>query len=121
MNGVLILQSLALGTRLDVPSLMVSRVSRVAVGGVTGTQPIEWTMIDFTVDDDAANALAQSLAAALEPDGHWYADFGNGAQHTVVFPGKVFRYAVGDATARAEVETYGASIGIPRAQLDWKD
>lgn len=50
----------------------------------------------------------------------WYADFRVGGDH-VVFPGRTFRYPVGDATGRRAAEQYGAAIGVPRHQLDRAD
>lgn len=78
-------------------------------------------MIDFEADDRDAESLADALAACLADEGGWYADFGVGEDHVVVFAGKVFRYRRGDRAARAEAEAHARSVGVPEHQLDWKD
>lgn len=49
----------------------------------------------------------------------WYANFTDGAQEFVVFPGKVFRYKKADLESKATAKAFGREIEIPEAQLDW--
>jgi hypothetical protein len=51
--------------------------------------------------------LAQALAAALEAEIGWWADFVVGGDHVAVFAGRVFRYCIGDTRARAEAVAWG--------------
>ncbi|HET7724956.1 MAG TPA: hypothetical protein VFK68_09980 [Propionibacteriaceae bacterium] len=117
--GRLILESLRLGTDLRTPGLRMDRVLRVSVDGATSAQPDEWSIVDFRGPDESADGFAEQLAEALEPTQHWYADFRIGADHVVIFPGKVIRYRTGDADAHAEAVEYGLTLGIPADQLDW--
>jgi hypothetical protein len=38
-------------------------------------QPPQWTLLWFHAADEDADRFAEALAAALEPNGGWYADF----------------------------------------------
>ena len=62
--------------------------------------------------------LIVELAGALDAFG-WYVDFHTAEESFVVLAGRVWRYRTGDAAARAEVEAYARSRGVPDAQLDW--
>jgi hypothetical protein len=86
---------------------------------VSAGQPPAWTFLDFEAADDAADALAQSLARCLLAEGGWYADFTVGNDHVVVFANRIFRYRRGDLAGRAEVVEYGRTVGVPEHQLDW--
>jgi hypothetical protein len=77
------------------------------------SQPPVWTFLEFEADDDVAGPLAESLLA----EGGWYADFGVGDDHAVVFAHKIFRYQHG----RAAAMDYGRAMGVPEHQLDWPD
>ena len=115
-------ESLKIGAELDVAGLRLTRVSRRDVSGsVSPSQPPVWTFLEFEGDDDAAAPLADGLARALLTEGGWYADFAAGADHVVVFGGKVFRYRRGDQRGRAEAMDYGRAMGVPKHQLDWPD
>ena len=81
--------------------------------------PTTWTFLEFQAADDRASELAQQLADVLIAEGGWYADFGVGDEHVVVFAGKVFRYRKGDRAGRADATRYGLSAGCPAEQLDW--
>ncbi len=117
--GRLILESLRLGTDIHTPGLQIDRIFRVPVAGATPTQPDEWSMIDFRGPDEAADTFAQQLSVALDPANHWYADFRIGADHVVIFPGRILRYRTGDHVGHERAVAYGRSLGIPEAQLDW--
>ena len=122
MHGRIIAESLRAGVELDLPSLRLLRIAREDVSGSRGPdQPDTFTHLDVDAPDEAADDLASALAGALTDGPGWYADFRVGDDHVVVFPGRVFRYAVGDAEGRRAAVEYGMAIGVPRHQLDWAD
>jgi hypothetical protein len=117
--GRIILESLRVGAELVVPELRVVRVGRHDVAGSAPVaQPAVWTILDVEAPDERAGELAESLAAALDGRG-WYADFRVAGDHVIVFPGRVFRYAVGDPDGRAAAARHGRAVGVPEHQLDW--
>lgn len=115
-DGVLILESLKVGTAVEGIPLTVRKLSRVAVSGTSDEQPPVWSLLEFTVE--RGEELAEVLAGVLDEPG-WYADFHDEDEVFVVFPGRVFRYRRGDADARAEAQDYGRGLRIPEQQLDW--
>ncbi len=122
VKGTLLAESLQIGAELSVVGLRLTRVSRRNMSGsVSAAQPPVWTFLDFEADDEVAGPLAESLARSLLAEGGWYADFGVGEDHVVVFAGKVFRYRRGDQGGRAEATDYGRAVGVPEHQLDWPD
>jgi hypothetical protein len=122
LRGRLLTESLRIGADVAVPDLRVTRVGRQDVSSsVSATQPTVWTYLDFEAPEERADELAAALAAALLPDDGWYADFELDDEHVVVYTGKVFRYAKGDAAGRAQAIAYGRAAGTPERQLDWSD
>jgi hypothetical protein len=122
LHGILLAESLRAGVEIAVPELRVTRVRREDVSAsASPAQPPVWTLLDFEAPDARAEELADALAAALLPDGGWYADFTVGEDHVVVFAGRVFRYRRGDDVAKAHVVAYGRTVGVPEHQLDWGD
>jgi hypothetical protein len=117
-EGVVILESLKIGTELSRIPIVVRKISRYDVSTATTDQPPVWSVLEFEVADSQAEALAQELSGALDSPG-WYADFHDDKEIFVVFPGRVFRYPRGDAAARAEAQAFGRELGIPEPQLDW--
>ena len=117
-RGVLILESLKVGVRVEGVPLVVRAVSRGAVTGVSAEQPGVWSLLEFEVEDERAEELAEVLARVLDSPG-WYADFHDEREVFVVFPGRVFRYPRRDEAARAEAQEFGRSLKIPEPQLDW--
>jgi hypothetical protein len=117
-EGALILESLKVGTELTGIPLTAQRITRSTVSGVAVGQPEVWSLLEFTVDHQYADALADAFSQALDTPG-WYADFHDDRETFVVFPGRVFRYPRGDTDARAEAQSFGRSLGIPEPQLDW--
>ena len=120
-SGALIAESLTKDKPLDGVDLRVHKVSRRDVGDVGAGQPLTWTFIEFEVDDEVADALAEALSRSIDPSGGWYCDFRTDKETFVVFGGRVFRYPRGDAEGRDEVESYGRSVGVPPVQLDWPE
>ncbi len=82
-------------------------------------QPGVWTLLDIEGPDDVASDLASALAEALIEGQGWYADFRVSADHVVIYPGRSFRYTIGDQAGRNEAVEYGRSVGVPACQLDW--
>lgn len=119
VRGRIVAESLRPGAALTVPGLELTRVSRVAVSAPGPGQPGVWTLLDVSAPAARAEELAAALSATLSPEGGWYADFRAGGEHVVVYPGRIFRYVVGDAVGRAEAVAHGRSLGVPEAQLDW--
>ncbi|MDP3974816.1 MAG: hypothetical protein Q8P88_00820 [Candidatus Jorgensenbacteria bacterium] len=81
----------------------------------------QWMLHMVEIPDDRAEAVAEKLSHALDRahGGSWYADFKNDTTHFVIFRDKVFkidRMKKGEYDAAVE---YGASLGIPRHQLDF--
>ncbi|MEY9956770.1 hypothetical protein [Streptacidiphilus sp. MAP5-52] len=121
LQGVLIAESLREGTELaDVP-LTVIKITRLAVDTIAPGQPRTWTLMEFTAAESDAAVLAEQLAASLSTTGGWYVDFHTQAESFVVFPNRIFRHPRGDADGRRRAQDHGRQIGIPEAQLDWKD
>lgn len=119
-EGALILESLRVGVELAGIPLLVRKISRFAVPSATPDQAPIWSLLEFGVDADQAEALAQALSTTLDRPG-WYADFHDEQEIFVVFPDRVFRYPRGDGAAKAEAQEFGRGLGIPEPQLDWTD
>jgi hypothetical protein len=119
-RGVLLGESLERGAVIDAP-LTVHRISRAAVGDPGAGEPREWTIIEFSIATAQANALVSTLSKTLRAAGGWYCDFHSDAEVVVVFRERVFRYRSGDRPARAEVERYARTMGVPESQLDWPE
>ena len=121
LTARIIAESLRPGVELAVPGLRLTRMARVEVPDGSPTQPRIWTLIDVAGPDEIADELGAALAEALVDGPDWYADFSTGPDHVIVFPGRIFRYAIGDQEGRRAAADYGAALGIPQAQLDWGD
>jgi hypothetical protein len=121
LSGTLLAESIRVGAELRVDGLMVTKIFRKDFPDEPPGMPTTWTFIEFQAADERAGELAGKLAAVLLAEGGWYADFGVGDDHVVVFAGKVFRYRKGDVAGRAEATQYGLSVGCPADQLDWPD
>jgi hypothetical protein len=88
--------------------------------GVVAGQPTIWTFVDFEGPSSLADELARALAASLESEFGWWADFTvDDAERVIVFAGRFFRYRVGDEAGRAEAVAWGREAGTPEHQLDW--
>lgn len=116
MNGMLLRESLANLSVLDL--LQVTRTESWQVQNAAPNQPPVWTANWFEADDEHADALAEALSQALKPQG-WYINAATQAWLYVIFPGRVFKYAGGDAGGRAAAQQYARELGIPESQLDW--
>jgi hypothetical protein len=121
LSGTLLAESIQIGAELRMDGLIVTKIFRKDFPDEPPGMPATWTFVEFQAEDDRAGELAQKLADVLIAEGGWYADFGVGGDHVVVFAGKVFRYRKGDEAGRAEATEYGLSVGCPADQLDWPD
>jgi hypothetical protein len=121
LEGVLVAESLRVGTELAGIPLQVSRIARVAVEHPAAGQPPRWTLLDFAADEADAERLAERLADSLAPAGGWYVNFHTTAEAFVVFAGAVFRYPRRQAEGRRRAMAYARSVGVPEPQLDWED
>ncbi|WP_328979429.1 hypothetical protein [Streptomyces canus] len=121
ITGYVIGESLRAGAVFEPRGLRLRKVSRVEIDGASDAQPPVWTLVEWESDGEDVGALADALAAALEPENGWYADFTAGDERVVVFAGKVFRHRRGDEAGRAEAVAYGRSVGTPGHQLDWEE
>ncbi|MGQ0805715.1 MAG: hypothetical protein ACT4PI_17870 [Actinomycetota bacterium] len=121
LSGGLIAESLKVGAVLEAVPLTVRRIYRADAGDVSVGQPLTWTFVDFEAPVESAEALAVALSETLDEALGWYCDFRSPDETFVVFAGRVFRYPRGNRTARAEVEEYGRSVGVPESQLDWPE
>ena len=120
-SGILIAESLLKSSPLQGVTLQVCKVSRGDVGDVSAGQPLTWTFIEFTVENQDLADLGEALSRSLDPAGGWYCDFRTAEETFVVFAGRAFQYVRGDVQSRAEAEAYGRSVGVPEAQLDWPE
>jgi hypothetical protein len=119
-RGALIAESLRPGAVLEKIPLIIRKLYRVTPPNVSPEQPRIWTVIEFELAEDTPEHLASTLTGLLDAPG-WYCDFQSPSERFVVFPGCSFRYSLGDRAARAEAQSYGRSVGVPDAQLDWRD
>ncbi|WP_335980743.1 hypothetical protein [Streptomyces sp. CA2R106] len=121
LDGVLIAESLRVGSVLDEVPLHLTRIRRIEVPGAAPAQPRHWTLLDFQAEEADAERLAAALSRCLAPTGGWYANFNTPTEAYVVFPDRVFHYPRGNPEARAAAVTHARTLGIPTPQLDWQD
>jgi hypothetical protein len=122
-TGTLIAESLRSGATLRGVRLAVWEITRVAPRDISAEQraagvPTLWTLLRFDVPDGDAEELAGALAESMHAFG-WYADFHTESETFVVFAGRIFRYATGDARGRAAAEAHARAHGVPDVQIDW--
>lgn len=119
-TGNLLAESLRRETVLaDVP-FHVRKIWRRDAGDPSAGQPLTWTFIEFDVPGEAVDQFAGTLSRALE-GGPWYCDFRSDEETFVVFAERVFRYARGDRGGREAAERHARSVGVPEAQIDWRE
>ncbi len=119
VEGVLVSESISLGSKLSGLDLVVTSLARVEITGGAEWQPPVWTLIGFRSDVEPEQ-LAAALSVVLAPA--WYADFHDDQRKWVVYPdGVVFSYARGDADGRSPAAEHGRRLGIPEGQLDWPE
>ena len=120
-SGTLIAESLRVGSTLRGVPIAIDAIARADRGDMTAGQPRTWTLLEFRVDVDELDALAEKLSDLLDDRFGWYCDFRSRDETFVVFAGKVFRYPRGDRTGRARATEHARSVGVPERQLDWPE
>ena len=115
LSGLLLKESLSDLSLLD--SLQITRTETWQVSNAVPGQPSTWTAVSFAVDDAESDGLAEQMSLALKP--MWYINGSTEEMVYVIFPGKVFKYRMGDALSRAAALEFGRSLGVPESQLDW--
>ena len=118
VNGLLLKESLADPGVLE--RLRLTRTETWQVQNAAAFQPPVWTACWFEADDDQAETLAAALSQALKPQG-WYINAAAAGWVYVILPGKVVRYARGDAAARTAAQQAARELGVPASQLDWSE
>ena len=116
-KGLLLRESLKDKGVLDLVKVTKTEVWDVA--NAESGQPERWTAISFEGEGDQADTVAEAMGQAIRPE--WYANFSTETQVYVIFQDTVFTYQKGDGKARAEVEAYAISVGIPESQVDWPE
>jgi hypothetical protein len=118
-TGLLIKESLANPAAIDF--LTVTNSETVYPNNATSDQSDIWTLISYQDNDSEAKTVAKLLSTALKV-GKWYTNFTTSDGRVfVIFPGRVFSYAVGDKKGRLGAQDYALKIGIPPDQLDWAE
>ncbi len=118
-TGVLIAESLKVGSELSELPLTVHNLRRIAISAPASGQPPVWTLLSFETDVEPEK-LAARFSEVLDTRG-WYVDFHTDTEVFVVFAGRVFRYTTGDQSGRAAAADYARTMGVPESQLDWSD
>ncbi|MGW4719154.1 hypothetical protein [Nocardia sp. NPDC004260] len=118
LRGVFIIESFRPDAALPNLDIAVDAITRIRPASPGPEQPGIWTLVEFEAADAAAERLAATFAAALQP-GPSYIDFHTADTTFVVFAGRVFRYAPGDAEARSLAVAHGREVGVSEDQLDW--
>lgn len=114
-KGLLLRESLKDTGVLDL--VQATKIEVWDVENAVDWQPKRWTAISFEGDDDRADQVAEAVSRAIKPA--WYANFSTETHVYVVFEGRFFKYVRGDTQARAEVQAYAVSVGVPESQIDW--
>lgn len=116
LKGLLLKESLTDVRILDM--LHITQTETWNAENAAPGQEAVWTAISFEVDDDQADALAESLSRVLKPT-RWYINGATDSLIYVIFPKKVFKYGKGDKDQRAAAQEYGRLCDVPEDQLDW--
>ena len=114
-KGLLLRESLKDESILDLVKVAKTEVWNVQ--NAVDWQPKRWMAISFEGESGRADEIAEAMSQAMKPK--WYANFSTETHVYVVFEDRVFKYAKGDAKARAEAQAYAISVGVPESQVDW--
>jgi hypothetical protein len=122
ITGTLIAESLDVDASIRGLPLVIREIRRaraeLSPEQIEAGLPAVWTLIDFEIADDRADALSESLSRNLGSRG-WFASFQSDTESFVIFSGRVLRYPRGDTTGRSEAAAHARERGIPDPQLDW--
>ena len=119
--GYVLVEGMRADARLDGLPLTLTKIERSRVDDATPDQPPVWTTVGFRFPDAEAERVARALARVIDARGGWYSHFNVAGETFVIFADRIFRYAAGDETGRAEAAAYGRSVGVPESQLDWDE
>ena len=114
-TGVIIEESLKDAQVLDNLKITNTKIEQVTPSHETPHLK-QWTLHSVDLDSEDLDSIANKISHNLLPA--WFVHFYDNDNFVVVFPEKVFTFAKSDKVARAEVEQYGISIGIPPHQMD---
>lgn len=80
-----------------------------------------WTLLTIEVPENKAREIAEEISKSLDRNhsGSWYADFKNNTHHYIIFRDKIFCVDRKNQEQYDGVKHYGASLGIPKYQLDF--
>ncbi len=120
VRGVLIVESMRVGSRVSGIPLRVHAVTRFLAPPEPVNGSVTWTFLEFEADLAHAEQLSAAFAEVLDESLPWYASFRSAEEMFVAFAGRKFRYRLGDVGGKADAESYARSIGVPAAQLDWE-
>jgi hypothetical protein len=120
LTGILVGESLKVGSKLDGLPLRLHWVTSIEVPARAPAQPPRWTLLEFEAEDETAADLAAALARCLDA-GPWYASFATAEEAYVIFADRVFHYRRGDRSGRARAAQYALAVGVPEMQLSWSD
>jgi len=104
----------------DLKATLVS-VDREEAGNAAPNQPKVWTTVVFDTSLES-DRLAANLSKILDDRPTvCYTHFRAGEEMFVVFPGRIFRYPVGDTAGRSHAQDYARAVGVPGRQVDWSE
>lgn len=117
-RGVIIEESLVDESALKDVHIVGTKVEQVTEKHKTPWVK-QWTLHAVEISEDKADAIAEKIAQALDPEHAWYADFKNNNLHYVIFRNRVFRVPRRSKEKYDEAKQYGLSLGIPEYQVDF--
>ncbi|OHA21253.1 MAG: hypothetical protein A2849_00445 [Candidatus Taylorbacteria bacterium RIFCSPHIGHO2_01_FULL_51_15] len=119
--GVIIEESLEDVSLLRDVKILSTRISPVKKKHQTPWLS-NWTLHTVEVERGEVEKIAENISRNLDSaHAHsWYADFDDGTEHYIIFPGRIFRIDMRDQAQYDEAKAYGVSIGIPAHQVDFR-
>ena len=110
-----------LGSSLaDLEATLVS-VDRRKVDNAAPNQPKAWTTVTFETSLGPDQLAAKFSKVLGDRPAVWYTHFRAGKEMFVIFPGRIFRYPVGDKAGKGRAQDHARSIGVPGRQIDWDE
>ena len=115
-TGLILRESLVNESALRFVEIVKTETWEVPHHGLS--QPLTWTALHIQGEVSSIEEFTHSLATSMKSAG-WYANFTLETEEFVVFPGKVFRYKIGDLESKQAAKAFGLQLMIPERQLDW--
>lgn len=117
--GIIIEESLQNKSVLDEAIIQRTNVEAVTVEHATPWLK-QWTMHVVEIHENAIESFVHRLQDSFETEHRaWYADFKSDYDHHIVFPERIFHIDQSHKEQYDEAVQYGATLGIPRHQLDF--